>query len=485
MHVSRLLLAVALCSCVALIANDAFALELADCELRGSQGVSQVQARCGKLSRPENPNEPDGRQIELRVAVIAALSPEPEPDAFTVINGGPGGSSIELYADSAAAFSGIHRARDIVMVDQRGTGASAALECDELASLTGPADTEQLLESTINCLAGLPGNPRYYTTSVAVQDLDAVRAALGYPQLTLYGVSYGTRVALHYLRRFPEQSRALIIDGVVPPGLALGPAAALNAQAVFDRMLEHCSQNVDCAQAFPDLAAKTAALLLRLEETQVAVTVPDPVTGNPRELELTRDHLAVTMRLLSYAPETIALIPLIIEEAYSNDNYQPIASNALRIIDQLGNQISVGMHNAVVCTEDVPFLGEIDWAALEHSYLGRLQVDALLNTCELWPAGVLDTDLRSPVTADIPTLILSGSEDPITPPEYGAEVDQQLPNSLHIIAPGQGHGVFNRGCIPQLITDFVEQADWHELDISCVQRLGSQPFFIDSLGPAP
>jgi len=485
MKMPHLLTVAALSSTLTLLSIQSHSLELRDCELTGSQGISLVQARCGTLTRPENPAEPGGRQIELRVAVIAALSPEPKADAFTVINGGPGGSSIALYADSAGVFEAIRRERDIVVVDQRGTGDSGAMNCPELNNLAGGYDRAMVIESTAECLTSLDADPRYYTTSIAIRDLDAVRETLGYEQLDVYGVSYGTRVAMHYARHFPDRVRTLVIDGVVPPELALGPAAALNAQRTFERQLERCRTDNPCAEAFPDLAQKFTELARRLRQTPVAVSLPDPITGDLQEIEVGVEHLAVTVRLLSYTPETAALIPLIIEEAYSNKNYRPIASNALRIMDQLGNQISVGMHNAVVCAEDVPFLDDINWDELDATYMGRDQVDALIATCEIWPAGVLDEDLRSPLILDTPTLILSGTEDPITPPFYGEQVEAQLTNAQHLIAPGQGHGVFNRGCIPGLIAQFVEQADWQDFDAACVKRLSAQPFFIDSMGPAP
>ncbi len=470
---------------VALLSQAAPAIELESCELTSSQGVGLVQARCGTLTRPLNPEAPDGASIELQVAVMASFSPEPQRDAFTVINGGPGGSSVTLYAEGAKAFAGILRERDIIVVDQRGTGSSVPLDCNELASLSGGVDLEAVSSATDECLAELPADPRFFTTSVAVADLDALRAELGYEQLNVYGVSYGTRVALHYARRYPQRVRSLIIDGVVPPGLGLGPNAALNAQETFDRLLERCAADTACAGAFPRLREDFAALRRRLSAAPVHVAFPDPVTGSPREMEISYSHLAVTIRMLSYAPETASLIPLIITEAQARDNFQPIASQAQRILSELSEAMRVGMHNAVVCAEDVPLYGEVDWQSLDATFLGREQVAALQATCSRWPEGIRDPNLHAPLSLAVPTLVLSGEEDPITPPEYGNEVARQLPNSLHLVAGGQGHGVFNRGCIPSLIARFVEAGSFQGLDVSCVQRLAHQPFFLDLMGPAP
>jgi hypothetical protein len=220
-------------------------------------------------------------------------------------------------------------------------------------------------------------------------------------------------------------------------------------------------------------------------EAPIALELNHPVTGVRESLDLTYPHLAMTLRMMSYTPETIGLLPLIIEEAHSNENYVPMAANALRILNQVTGAIRFGMHNSVICSEDIPFLGTVDTAALEQTYIGPEQVEALQTICEVWPIGPVDDDLREPLTADIPTLILSGEEDPITPPSYGDMAAEHLPDSLHLIGKGQGHGVMSRGCFPMLISNFVDTADLENLDTSCIERLGHPPFFINLLGPAP
>ena len=205
-----------------------------DCTLGGSLGIASVEARCGFLERPENPSDPDSARIRLRFIVVPSLSPNPLPDAFTVINGGPGASSIDLYADSAGVFAPILRERDIIVLDQRGTGGSNPLDCPDLEAMNLDFAADRIRAATLACLDGLPGDPRFYTTSLAVRDLEALRIELGYAALNVYGVSYGTRVAQHYARRYPDAVRTLIIDGVTPPEVPLGPNAALNAQRTLE-----------------------------------------------------------------------------------------------------------------------------------------------------------------------------------------------------------------------------------------------------------
>ena len=223
------------------------ALELTPCRLDGGAGQPRISASCGHLSVAENPAAPQGRTVELFVARVAARSPNPRPDPFTILAGGPGQSAIDLYTILAPAFSFIRRDRDILLVDQRGTGRSHPLDCP-----AGPgvdletAERSVLLELINRCLSTLENDPRFFTTSVAVRDLDQVRAALGIPTWNLYGVSYGTRVAQHYLRRYPERARSLILDGVVPADLALGPEIAIHAQAALEQMFSRCEASTAC-----------------------------------------------------------------------------------------------------------------------------------------------------------------------------------------------------------------------------------------------
>src|SRR5690606_4668082 len=201
-----------------------------ECRLHSAQAMHSAAARCGWLTVPEDGNQPQGRSIRLHVAIIPALRLQPAADPLYIISGGPGQAASEMYLNMAPAFARIRRDRDIVVVDQRGTGRSQRLDCafpDEQA-LTA---ADELQQTTQQCIGSLPGDVRCYTTSIAVQDLDAVRAALGHARINLYGVSYGTRVAQHYMRRHPERVRSAILDGVVPADLPLGPTIATDAQA--------------------------------------------------------------------------------------------------------------------------------------------------------------------------------------------------------------------------------------------------------------
>lgn len=472
---------------VAQPAEGATGLPLNDCRIRAGKGYPGIKARCGILERPEDPSNPDSPMLELRVAIVPALSLEPAADPLLPIAGGPGQGSIEFYAAYAGAFEKIRRNRNILLIDQRGTGDSAPMHCesgDEV--IEGQYSIEQTIEETQRCLDALPHDPRFFTTSVAVQDIEALRVALGIPELNLYGVSYGSRVAQHYLRRYPESTRSVILDGVVPPAVALGPIIAVEAQKALDSIFNRCAEDAACNERFPGLREKFATLQEELSETRVELELPNPVTGRPEQLGFGVGEMAAAVRLLSYHPNSIALIPLLIDEA-SKGNFAPLASQFLQIAESMSDALALGMHNSIVCTEDVPFIdpAAISEEALAQTYIGPVQADALAAICSIWPRGPIDDDFKEAVASDKPVLLLSGEADPITPPYFADQVAVSLGNVKHITGKRQGHGQAMRGCMPDIIGRFVETASIDGLEDQCYETVFSMPFFLDFSGPSP
>jgi pimeloyl-ACP methyl ester carboxylesterase len=469
-------------------AAPAASLELSPCRLDHPEHLQSIEARCGVLSVPENPDQPRSRKIGLNIAVVPALDRRAETDPLFILAGGPGQAAQDFYTLVAPAFARVQREHAIVLLDQRGTGGSNALNCpfpdeDEAADLT----PKQLRAHARECLQSLHADPAYYTTSVAVQDLDAVRAALGYAQISLYGVSYGTRVAQHYLRRFPQHARALILDGVVPPDAVLAADGALYAQRTLELIFTRCQSDAACHAVFADPRAQFAALRTRLAAAPARVALPDPDTGSVTPVDVRLVHLQIATRLLSYAPERAALLPLIIDQAVAHNNLVPLAAQALIMSKRYVGAVSYGMHNAVACTEDVPFVDatKIDRAALARSYLGPAQLEGLIEVCREWPRGLMDDDFRAPLKSDRPVLILSGSADPVTPPEYAQRAAQGLSNALQITLEGQGHGQLATGCMPRVMARFLELGTATGLDISCTRSIAPDPFFTSFSGPPP
>ena len=451
-----------------------------------SASLPAAFGRCGELLVPEDPARPDGAQVKLFVARIASLSANPRPDPLLIITGGPGQSTVDFYLEARGAFEATRRERELILVDQRGTGRSAeGFGCnvpDDLALETAGAPAlEMFLDK---CIGELRHDPRYYTTSVAVRDLDRVRAALGVEQWNVYGISYGTRVAQHYLRRFPERVRAIVLDGVVPPDLALGPDVALEAQRALDRIFQRCEEDARCAARFPGLPGEFRGVLTQLAAQPVEMPEPGAKAAGAPE-RFTDMHLRALVRFLSYNQATVALIPLLIDQAHTG-NFEALFGQARTTLKGLPESLSFPMSNSVLCTEDAPFFKDDAGDGLDATYLGRKLVDATRVICSRWPAGTIDSDFKAMVSAPTPALLLSGSNDPITPPAYAEHVIQAgLRNSLHLVGRDQGHGLLLVGCTPRLLREFLEKPAPQALDAGCLEVEPPVPFFLSPLGPAP
>jgi pimeloyl-ACP methyl ester carboxylesterase len=475
--------------CAFFVFPGAQALELEECRISAAPGQPGVKARCGTMLRPTDPDDPASPPVEIRVAVVPALNLSPETDAVVPIAGGPGQGTVEFYLMVRHAFEGLRRNRDILLVDQRGTGESSRMDCpidDDALLFETEFTTDDTLEYMEECLAELPHDPRYFTTSVAVTDLEAIREALGYTALNLYGVSYGSRVAQHFARRYPESTRTVVIDGVVPPQVALGPEIATESQKAVDAILRRCTEDERCNQRFPDIAKTFERVVAELRSETVEVTIPHPNTGRPETLSFGAGQFAGAVRLLVYSPNTIALLPLFIHEA-GLGNYRPLASQFMLTVISMTDALAIGMHNAVMCTEDVPFLDRatIDEDAIAASYMGSFQLETLEAMCTVWPSGPIDEEFKVPLDSDIPFLLLSGDADPITPPRYAEMAAVDLGNATHLVGRHQGHGQITVGCMGRIVADFVASADPQGLDTECMERSFVTPFFLDFSGPAP
>ncbi len=456
------------------------------CDLTASHGRLEVDARCATLAVPLDRGDPGGETIDLFVAVVEALTEQPAPDPLVVIAGGPGEAATRFFATAETAFARILRSRDVVLVDQRGTGQSAPLNCGNAADellLSGAADPTTLVDAGVACLGSLDHDPRFFTTSTAVADLEEVRDALGYDALNLYGISYGSRVAQHYLRRFPGRTRSVILDGVLPPGLALGPDVALRSQAALDALFERCEGSPECRDVFPDLRQHFEAVLERLRDAPVELSFEHPRTGATVDIVVDRMLVAGVVRLLVYSPRTASLLPVLIDAAHAGD-YRGFATQAL-LVSEAMEGLSVGLNYAVVCTEDMPYAGRVDLAEQAETYVGTAFVEVTAAVCEHWPRGVLDDDLRDPLASDKPVLMLSGELDPITPPAYADQAAAGFANAVQVVGQGQGHGMLMVGCVPRLMAEFVETAKPGSLDLDCVERIRPFPLFTSRMGPAP
>jgi pimeloyl-ACP methyl ester carboxylesterase len=468
-------------------AMPATALPLHECRLEHPLKLTSVPARCGRLKVPEDPARVSGPSISLRIAVVPALNRRAHAAPLFLLAGGPGQAATDLYVSYAGAFERIHRNHDIVLVDQRGTGGSEPLVCSYPDDWRETTDAlPHLRQATLACLAKYGDRVRYYTSSVAVIDLEQARAALGYSQIDLYAASYGTRMAELYMRRYPKSTHAVILDGVTYPQQAIGPDTPLDGEHALNLILERCHAAPACAAAYPELGRDLATLRAKFGPEQSALTLSDPSTGEPLEIEFNRSVLSAALRLLSYSATEASLLPALIHQA-AEGRLAPLAAQPVMMAREIRDQLASGMQNSVVCSEDVPFFAvtPIDREKIASTYQGTEQLDALAEICKLWPRGPVDADLHSALHSAVPSLLLSGEADPVTPPADAERLAQGLDRYRHLIVPGEGHGQVATGCVPKLIAEFLDSPDPRALDAACLERHHPAPFFVGLTGPAP
>ncbi len=460
---------------------------LTPCELSAAGGRLTANALCGTLTVPEDPDHPAGRQLELAYAVMPARATRTRPDPVFFLAGGPGQSARETAPIMRLALRDINRQRDLIFLDQRGTGGSNPLDCvfagEEQAWLDPSQD--EIIEQLFGCKQRWEADVRFYTSSHAAKDLEALRKNYGFEQINLIGGSYGTRMAQVYLRMFPDRVRSVILDAVVPTRLHLGAEHGIKLDLALQRLIAACASDSECNKTFPDLEEAFESLIASFPDhddgPKLAVT--HPRKGSAVDLRFTRSTLGAALRFLSYGPQSQMMIPYLIHEASTTGNPARIASQAMIVTDQMADMIAIGLNFAVGCSEDWPGWPEVPGS--EDSLLGDSMRDLYEAVCVGWPGGEVPDDFHQPFDSDVPILILSGELDPVTPPEYGEEARAQFSNSLHLVARGRGHIVITQRCISGIAAEFVASASVEGLNIECMDRLGAEPFFLNLLGPAP
>lgn len=440
-------------------------------------------ALCGTYAVPEDRDDPASRTIDLAVVVVPANDEPLDPDPIVFLAGGPGGSVTD-----AAGFVGQQipeRTRDVLLVDQRGTGRSGGLFC-QLQGRDGDlgtyyedmwpvAEVERCRREHEEAGANLAA----YTTAAFADDLDEVREWLGYEELNLNGGSYGTRMAQTYVRRHPEHVRTVVLQGVVPMDAYQPIDHARWADRSFHMVFETCRQDAECHAAFPDLAGDWETVLRNLDEEPALLEIEDPETGEVYEARLERRVWAESLRSLLYVPAGATDFPYIVHRAAQGD-FDPFVESTLPRKRNLSQYLADGLYLSVTCTEDIPFLTEEEIERrTAGTASGRYRIEQQQRACSLWPRGELPAGTHEPVATDLPVLLLSGSFDPVTPPSYGEQVAAHLPNGLHVVVP-EGHhgydGLSNPECVLDLITDFVDQASFEGLDTTCVDSMERPPF---------
>jgi pimeloyl-ACP methyl ester carboxylesterase len=462
------------------------ALQFSACELPRKHSGGTSSAFCAPFRVPEDRELPNGRQIDLRLALIRSTAAAADRDIVVFLAGGPGQAAIDAWPQIAGALAPLRKHHHILLLDQRGTGGSNGLLCKpgQEDAVADALDIEAIRKSTRDCLAAVAdkADVRHYATTDAVADLEALRQALGGPMFDLVGVSYGTRMAQQYAMRHPEGVRSIVLDSVAPNELVLGQDFARNLDDALKAQFAQCTQNAACNKAFGDPYASLMKLRDALRAKPETYALRDPVTFAPLQQRINEYRLAGLVRLFAYSPETAALLPLSIAEALRG-NYTPLAGQSQLLTSDLSDLSESGMQMSVICSEDADLLATR--AEDADTLLGNALVDAIRAQCEIWPHGTRPADFHAPLQTDKPVLVLEGELDPVTPPRYGEQVMHGFANAKLIVAKGQGHNVIGRGCVPKVVEEFVAKLEPKTLDAKCVGELGPTPAFVNFNGASP
>jgi pimeloyl-ACP methyl ester carboxylesterase len=460
-------------------------LKLGECRLPNLSSLAQ----CGAIDVPEDRRKPAGRKIRIFAAVLPANTLSPKEDPLLILAGGPGQAASTL-APFVSRLNDVRRARDVVLIDQRGTGRSSPLTCDAFR----PRDDEALETDPVprarQCAEQLRTqgvDAAQYTTTAWIDDLEAMREALGYAQWNLWGGSYGTRVAQEYLRRYPDRVRSAILDSVAPPWMVVTLDVWRTRQETLDAVFHACSTSEACRKAHPDSATTLAAIEKSLGRNGRDIDAVDPRTGMTRRMHVTFDVVLALLAPLTYAPEFSSMLPEMLALAAAGD-YAPLFAATQSFTGNLAEQMNAALHYSVTCAEDVPRITREMADKVLAGLPTRRIADNVIAVCNVWPRGSAPLDFAEPVKSDKPVLLFSGGMDPVTPPAYGELVAKTLSNSKHVVAKGYGHIVSPNACGPRLIAAFVDSAAFGKLSPSCIayfEQSTAPPLWPDRLEPQP
>lgn len=441
---------------------------------------TKEDARCGELRVSEDRGARKGRMIPIRIAVFPALGAPVAADPLFFLAGGPGQSAVEMAPGIAEDFVLIRQRRDIVFVDLRGTGGSNPLRCDLYGGPGGlqssfgemfPSARVAACREDLQKRADL----RRYTTTLAVEDLEDARQALGFARINLFGTSYGTRVAQVYSRRYPKQTRSIVLKGVIPMGLVIPTSYPRDAERALTLLLESCAAQEACHRAFPRPREELREVLARLESKPAEVSLEDPASRVRETVKLERGTFAETLRNMLYSTSRYREIPLVIHEAFEG-RFEPIALLTRNLRRGATRAVAFGMFLSVTCAEDIPFL-DVPLARREAkgTFLGEYRLREQMRACAVWPRGEIPGDFHDPPASDVPALLFSGDWDPVTPPEGAEKTARGYRDSLSVVQSFQSHSGFTE-CLLGLMKDFLESGSARQLDTGCLRDAAAAVF---------
>ncbi len=437
--------------------------------------------RCGRLSVPEDRKKPGGRRIELNVTVVPASATPRQPDPIFHFAGGPS----EQATPFAPIWAGLpfERHRDDVFVDQRGTRGSGSLYCKDLddpADVMMPRYHLPAVETCRDQLARQADLTKYSTLE-AVEDFDAVRQWLGYDRINLIGGSYGSRVVLEYLRRHGDHARTAVLAGPVPPDFKRPLYYGRDGLAALHGIFAACKLDAACRRAFPDLSQQLNAVRRRLQREPAAVPWTHPKTGAAITLRIDRATFAEIVWDFLVSERAARRLPFVIARADGGD-FTPLLDDALRDGKLADNVPLEGMYLSVTCAEETSRIAASEIGPGTPDFLGSDRLARQMTACRVWPQSSVPADFFEPVRSSVPTLIVTGTLDPVTPTTWGRQLLEHMPNARLIDVPDMSHGNVDMDnfipCLVGLTFSFWEAGTAAGLDTSCVATMKPPEFFV-------
>jgi pimeloyl-ACP methyl ester carboxylesterase len=452
-------------------------LELQPCRLPNRRD----EAKCGKYEVFEDRETKSGRKIALNILFLPALAVRAVSDPVFFLAGGPGQGAVAAAKTYGSDFmSEVRPHHDIVIIDQRGTGESNPLHCDLYGDKSDmqayfaplfPADKLRSCRTELEKIANL----KLYTTSIAMDDFDEVREALGYRRINLVGGSYGTTAALIYLRRHPRQVRSMVLEGVTTPNFKLPLPYAAGAQSALDHLIVDCEADFRCQRAFPKFQTNLTAVIARVEDQPVSIELPNDITKKQQRVTISRESLLDALRLMLYSTDFASKIPLLIQQASQGD-FVPFGKLAFLLNRAFAEQLDLGAYLSVTCAESIPFITEQEIVSTTAgTFIGDNRVRAQIAACGLWPRGDVPSDFMDPISSDVPVLMISGGLDRATPPKFGAAAVPYLRNSRQLVIRNASH-LFNSKHVDRLVAGFISKGTVQGLNTAFAKTIRRPPF---------
>lgn len=435
----------------------------------------ETPVRCASLSVPLDYADPKGDQIIVTAAIVPATTAQPAADPVFVFAGGPGQAATDLGRFLSSAFKPVRRDRDVVLFDVRGTGLSGALNCP--FDFVQDVEAEEFFRRGAKaCADRIGANAAFYTSVEIVEDVERFRAAKGYAAISLWGGSFGTRVAQHYVRRYGDRVRAVILDAAPPLGTSLFATAPAYGQQALDRMFDDCSADRRCRTAFPALRSTFNTVLQRLEVEPLLLELNDPRTASPTRGRIDRDFVASTVRGALYAPFTRAVAPYAINRAARGD-WAPMLALATAATEWSADTMAAGAMFSILCSEDIEQALKLPPSMLSFGFMRDSYVRPFAAACSVWPHRVLREDQYAPFSSKVPAMVISGPSDPVTPPASGEVTRKMFGRSVHVVVPHGLHTNGSNACVAALIRSFLQDPRTGGREHSCLSK-GARPWFL-------